>query len=119
MTYTPRKSTRRARSLRRDQTDAEKRLWGYLRDRRLNGHKFVRQEPVGFYFVDFLCREKMLIVEVDGATHSEDHEIAYDARRSAFLRSQGYRVLRVQNADVYAILTDVLDMILMGLEGKI
>ena len=118
MTYTPRKATRRARSLRHTHTAAEKRLWGYLRNRSLNGYKFVRQEPVGSYFADFLCREKMLIVEVDGATHSEDHEIAYDARRSAFLKSQGFSVLRVQNADVYAILPDVLDMILMGLEGK-
>ena len=118
MPYTPRKTVRRARSLRRHQTEAEKRLWGYLRDRRLNGFKFVRQEPVGPFIADFLCREKLLIVEVDGATHSEDNEIQYDERLTRYLTSEGYRVLRVQNVDVYRNLTDVLDMVLMALEGK-
>ncbi len=93
-------------------------MWGYLRDRRLNSFKFVRQEPVGPYIADFVCREKLLIVEVDGATHSEVHEIQYDERRTRYLTSEGYRVLRVQNNDVYLILTDVLDMILMTLEGR-
>ncbi len=114
----PRKILRRARDLRRAETEAEKRLWGYLRDRRLNGNKFVRQAPVGPYYADFLCREKRLIVEVDGATHSEDQEIAYDKRRTEFLTSQGFRVHRVQNADVFIILPDVLDMILMILDGR-
>ena len=89
-----------------------------MRDRRLNGYKFVRQEPVGPFIADFLCHEKMLIVEADGATHSEEHEIQYDERRTRYLKSEGYRVLRVQNTDVYRNLTDVLDMILMTLEGK-
>ena len=87
MPYTPRKTVRRARSLRRSQTDAEKRLLGYLRDRRLNSFKFVRQEPVGPYIADFVCREKLLIVEVDGATHSEVHEIQHDERRTRYLTS--------------------------------
>ena len=118
MSFTPRKTVRRSRSLRRNQTDAEKRLWGYLRDRRLSGYKFVRQVPVGPFIADFLCREKMLIVEVDGVTHSEDREIRYDERRTRYLTSEGYRVLRVQNSDVYLVLTDVLDMVLMTHEGK-
>ncbi len=116
ISFTPRKILRRARTLRRTETEAEKRLRGYLRDRRLNGNKFIRQAPVGPYFADFLCREKRLIVEVDGATHSEDREIAYDVRRTEFLTLQGYRVHRVQNVDVFTILPDVLDMILMKLE---
>ncbi len=95
MPFTQRKSLRRARGLRREQTEAEKKLWGYLRDRRLNGHKFVRQEPVGPYFADFLCRERRLIVEVDGATHSGVDEIASDDRRTRFLESKGYQVLRI------------------------
>ena len=119
MTYTPRKSLNRARGLRREQTEAEKRLWGCLRSRRLNGHKFVRQEPIGPFIADFLCRERKLIVEVDGATHSEPDEIAYDERRSRYLRALGYKILRVQNADVFTICDDVLDMILMAPEGKL
>jgi very-short-patch-repair endonuclease len=119
MTYTPRKSLSRARSLRREQTEAEKCLWGSLRGRRLNGYKFVRQEPIGSFIADFLCRERRLVVEVDGATHSEPHEIAYDERRCRYLATLGYKVLRVQNADVFTIRDDVLDMILMALERKL
>jgi very-short-patch-repair endonuclease len=119
MTYTPRKSIRRARGLRREQTEAERRLWGHLRDRRLSGYKFVRQEPIGLFIADFLCRERKLVVEVDGATHSEPGEIAYDDWRSRHLAALGDKVLRIQNADVFAIRDDVLDMILKALEGKL
>ena len=101
MTFTPHRTVARARSLRRGQTPAEQRLWGYLRGRRLGGHKFARQVPVGAYIADFVCREPKLVVEVDGATHSEDSEISYDARRERFLKAEGYKVLRVLNDDVY------------------
>jgi very-short-patch-repair endonuclease len=104
-----------AKSMRHDPTDAEKRLWGYLRNRALGKHKFVRQWPVGPYIVDFLCRDRRLIVEVDGDTHSTEDEVSYDARRTAFLISAGYRVHRVWNFDVYKNLDDVLDGILMAL----
>jgi very-short-patch-repair endonuclease len=119
MSYTPRKSLGRARSLRREQTEAEKSLWGCLRGRRLNGHKFVRQEPICPFIADFLCRKRKLIVEVDGATHSESEEIAYDERRSKYLQALGYEILRVQNADIFTIRDDVLDMILMALEKEL
>ena len=66
-----------------------------------------------------MCREARLIVEVDGATHSEDREVIYDRRREAYLKDQGYRIVRVQNDDVYKRINDVLDMILMGIEGKL
>jgi very-short-patch-repair endonuclease len=85
----------------------------------LSGYKFVRQEPIGSFIADFLCRERKLVIEVDGATHSEPGEIAYDERRSKYLAALGYKVLRIQNADVFAIRDDVLDMILMALEGKL
>ena len=78
MSFTPCRQIRRALSLRRADIPAEARLWSNLRGRRLQSFKFVRQEPIGPYVVDFLCREARLIVEVDGATHSEDREIAYD-----------------------------------------
>ena len=119
MSFTPHKSIRRARSLRKEQTEAEKKLWGYLRGRRLNGYKFVRQEPIGPFIADFLCRERKLVVEVDGATHSEIHEVEYDERRTIYLNTKGFRVLRVQNDDVFRIRDDVLDMILMALDGRL
>jgi very-short-patch-repair endonuclease len=62
---------------------------------------------------------RKLVVEVDGATHSEPHEIAYDERRSRHLATLGYKVLRIQNADVFTIRDDVLDMILMALDGNL
>ena len=69
--------------------------------------------------MDFLCREARLIVEVDGATRSEHHEVAYDRRREAYLKRAGYRIVRVLNNDVYTHINDVLEMILMSLEGKL
>ena len=63
--------TRRARSLRRDATFAEAKLWAKRRNRQLNGYKFVRQEPMGAYYVDFVCRERRLIIELDGGQHVE------------------------------------------------
>ena len=118
MPFTPRKSIRRARRLRREQTEAEKRLWGYLRDRRLGGFKFVRQEPVGPFVADFLCRERMLIIEIDGVTHSEDHQLARDARRTVYLEKQGYRVMRAWNIEVFNNLDGVLNSILLALEAR-
>ena len=82
-----------ARGLRRRQTDAERRLWAHLRDRRLLGVKFARQVPIGLYVVDFCCREMKLIVELDGGRHAAARK-EYDAERTAFLETLGYRVLR-------------------------
>ena len=90
-------STARARSLRRDATDAERAMWRVLRDRRLAGFKFRRQQPLGRYFVDFVCFSHRLVVEIDGSQHAGS---AADARRTAWLEEQGFRVLRFWNNDV-------------------
>ncbi len=108
-----------ARRLRRAQTPAEIRLWSGLRGRRLQDHKFVRQHPIGPFTVDFVCRKSALVIEVDGATHSEDRDVAYDERRTAYLKSQGYRVLRILNDDVYHRFDDVMDMILLALADRL
>ena len=79
----------------------------------------MRQEAVGPFIADFVCRDCKLIVEVDGATHSEDHEIAHDARRTAYLQQQGYRVLRLQNAEVFSAMDDVLETIVKALESGV
>ncbi len=109
-------TTARAQSLRSVPTDAERKLWLRLRDRRLNSGKFVRQAPVGPYFADFACRASQLIVEVDGSQHDES---AYDAKRDAFLVSQGYAVLRFWNADVFDAIDDVCETIVAALEGRL
>jgi len=86
-----------ARGLRRRQTDAERRLWARLCDRRFLGVKFTRQMPIGPYVVDFCCRERKLIVELDGGQHVARAD--YDSGRTAFLRALGYRVVRFWDND--------------------
>ncbi len=109
----------RARSLRKHDTEAERQLWERLRATRLNGFKFVRQLSVGPYFADFACRSHRLVVEVDGATHGEAHEVNYDARRTVFMQAQGWQVMRVWNIDVFKNLDAVGDSILLALESRI
>ncbi|MBW8909268.1 MAG: endonuclease domain-containing protein [Mesorhizobium sp.] len=109
-------ATARARELRTDETEAEYRLWGGLRGRHLNGYKFVRQVPLGPFFADFVCREKALIVEIDGSQHADSPT---DAARSAWLNQNGYSVLRFWNHEVLAERRAVLDTILAVLEGQI
>lgn len=107
-----------ARKLRRDETVAEKLLWDQLRGRKLNGIKFVRQAPVGPYVADFLCRERKLVVELDGATHATADEIEYDKRRTSFLARSGYRVIRFDNAAVFESVDGVTAIILEALTSE-
>ena len=86
----------RAKRLRRDMTDAERRLWRELRARNL-GAKWRRQQPIGSYIADFVCQQARLIVEVDGGQHNGSEA---DERRTAWLESVGYRVLRFWNNEV-------------------
>jgi very-short-patch-repair endonuclease len=109
--------TNRSCVLRSQPISAEAKLWSRLRNRQLDGHKFVRQMPIGKYFVDFACRAHKVVVEVDGGTHSTDPEVASDARRTLGLRREGYRVFRVCNDDVYHNLDNVLDELLAFLEA--
>jgi very-short-patch-repair endonuclease len=87
----------RARTLRRNETDAEHVLWQMLRNRQIDGRKFVRQYPVEPYFADFACREAMLIIELDGGQHDKSKS---DTIRTAYLNARGYSVLRFWNNEV-------------------
>jgi very-short-patch-repair endonuclease len=102
---------RRARKLRAAQTNAEGRLWQALRRRRLAQWKFRRQHPIDRYVVDFVTIEGKLVVEVDGATHATEVEMARDKARTQLLEAYGFHVVRVTNVDVYENLGGVLDMI--------
>jgi adenine-specific DNA-methyltransferase len=99
-----------ARTLRRNQTAAEKRLWRHLRNRGLAGHKFRRQYPIGPYIADFVCLEKYLVVEADGGQHVE--RAAEDERRTGFIEAQSFKVLRFWNHDVLRETEAVLKVIL-------
>ena len=103
------RSRARARRLRRQSTDAEQALWSRLRDRRLGGVRFRRQAPIGAYIADFASHEWKLIVELDGGQHADRR--AYDDRRTQWLESRGYRVLRFWNDDVLLRLNPVLEAI--------
>ena len=100
----------RARDLRRNMTDAENRMWYYLRNRRLGGYKFIREHVIGNYIADFVCREKKLIIEIDGSQHME--AIIYDSFRTNELEKLGYRVLRIWNNEVFKNIQGVMDSIL-------
>jgi len=100
-----------ARKLRETMTDAERRLWHALKDRRFAQLKFRRQVPMGAYIADFLSHEAKLIVELDGSQHANSPG---DDRRDAWFGSEGYRVLRFWNQDVLKHLASVLDTIAAG-----
>ena len=103
----------RAKRLRSTPTEAEARLWYYLRAHRLGGLKFKRQKPLGPYIIDFVCMEHQLIVEVDGGQHADT--LGYDAKREAWLAARGFRVLRFWNNEVLGETEAVLDRILQTL----
>lgn len=103
------KALNNAKTLRTQQTDAEQRLWYHLRAHRFMDVKFKRQKPLGRYIVDFVCLELRLIIEVDGGQHAE--QVEYDQRRDAWLRSEGYTVLRFWNNEVMQQLEGVLEQI--------
>jgi len=107
--------TVKARRLRVQGSDAESRLWYHLRNRALGGFKFARQVPVGPYVADLICRERGLIVEVDGGQHDWS---TTDAPRTAWLNSQGYSVVRFWNNEVLINTDGVLEALLAVLEGN-
>jgi len=103
----------RARSLRRATTPAESKLWSKLRNRQLGGFKFTRQEPIGPYYVDFVCRERRLIVELDGGQHAESDA---DQGRDSDLCALGYRVIRIWNNEVTENINGVLQFLVSELQ---
>jgi very-short-patch-repair endonuclease len=87
----------RARQMRREPTDAEKRMWSMLRNRRLGEFKFRRQAKLGRFIVDFVCMERKLVIEIDGSQHAANR---YDQRRDDWLKDRGFEVLRFWNNEV-------------------
>jgi very-short-patch-repair endonuclease len=98
-----------AKKLRQQSTDAERLLWKYLRAHRMAGYKFKRQVVIEPYIVDFVCLEARLIVEADGGQHLEQTE--GDSRRTVFLESLGYKVIRFWNHEILGDTLTVLEQI--------
>jgi very-short-patch-repair endonuclease len=103
----------KARYLRKNLTDAEQALWRDIRNRQLYGYKFRRQAPIGKYIVDFVCFEKRLIVELDGGQHAAQRD--EDNRRSKWLESQGFKVLKFWNHDVLKQVEGIKEVIALNL----
>jgi very-short-patch-repair endonuclease len=95
-----------ARTLRHQSTDAERLLWKHVRGRRLAGYKFKRQVAIEPYIVDFVCLEAKLIVEADGGQHME--QVVHDVKRTEYLESLGYKVLRFWNNEILGDIHSVL-----------
>lgn len=108
--------TIKARNLRKNMTEQERKLWQFLRKKSIDGLKFRRQYPIGNYIVDFICNEKKLIIEVDGGQHNEAQNIAYDKERTEFLENKGYKVIRFWNSDIDNNIEGVYQEILKNLK---
>ncbi|HOA49616.1 MAG TPA: endonuclease domain-containing protein [Novosphingobium sp.] len=108
--------TARSRELRRNATEAERKLWPHLSARRLRGVRFNRQFPIGQYICDFVSRETKLVIELDGGQHAFSTD--YDERRSRFLEERGYKVLRFWNNEVLDNLDGVLTVIGQVLDNR-
>ena len=104
----------KARQLRKNPTEAEQALWKHLRLCQLGACKFRRQQPIGWYIVDFVNFEKRVIIELDGGQHSQ--QVNYDSQRTAWLNAQGYQVLRFWNNQVMKEVEAVKAAILQVLE---
>ena len=106
------KSTRDKRKLlRQSSTEAEKRLWDRLRNKRLRNLKFSRQYGIGQYIADFYCSKVKLVIEVDGEQHSSQEGMAYDEERERFFTALGIKTLRFSNRNVLANIESVINKI--------
>ena len=108
-------TTARARRLRSNMTDVERKLWGAMRGKQLEGCRFRRQHAIGAYIVDFACVERTLVIELDGGQHHDQK--TYDDTRSKYLNEQGWQVVRFWNNEVLENLDGVLEVILEKLES--
>lgn len=109
--------TIRARELRQTAIPAEQSLWAVLKARQLSGWKFTRQLPIGPYFADFVCRERCVVIEIDGGQHLE--RASYDRARDEYMMAAGYSVFRVPSGSVLSDRGAVCDSILAVLENRI
>jgi very-short-patch-repair endonuclease len=108
-----------AKAMRREMTPAELALWQYLRKPGIGDLRFRRQTPIGPYIVDFFCPQRRLIVEIDGGQHASLDGISSDAERDAWLRQQGYRLVRLWNNDVSGNIDGVCAAILEAAYGPL
>jgi len=108
----------RAKELRKNAPKTETKFWYAINDNQL-GVKFRRQRPIGPYYVDFVCLERNLIIELDGAQHGLGKDAEYDNRRTDCLVSKGYRLIRIPNGYIYKELGAVVEHLRLIINGEI
>ncbi len=109
---------KRARSLRKNPTWAEKLMWSWLRDRRFSAYKFRRGHPLGKYFLDFFCAEANLSIELDGGGHGHPEQCVQDLERTGFLNSMGIKELRFWNSRLRREQQSIRDTIFYELQVR-
>jgi very-short-patch-repair endonuclease len=105
-----------ARVLRNNMTRAEIILWSRLREKKINGYKFRRQQPVFYYIVDFYCHELKFIIEVDGEIHSLPEKTNYDSKRDKILKINGYHIIRLTNLEIETELDSTINKIILYID---
>jgi len=89
-----------AKFLRKNMTQQEQKIWSVIRNRQFYGFRFLRQYVIGSYIVDFICRERNIIIEIDGGQHNTSESIVYDEERTKYLETKGYKIIRFWNCDI-------------------
>lgn len=107
-----------SQNLKKNTTQSENYLWYFLRNRRLKKYKFRRQYVIPPYIVDFVCLKKKIIIELDGGQHNHNKHQTYDEKRTEFLKSAGYQVIRFWNEEIFKNPDEVLGVIFDNLENK-
>jgi very-short-patch-repair endonuclease len=105
-----------ARVLRNNMTRAEIILWSRLREKKINGYKFRRQQPIFDYIVDFYCPELKFIIEVDGEIHSLPENTNYDSKRDKILKINGYHIIRLTNLEIETELDSTINKIILYID---
>ncbi len=106
--------TQQARHLRKNMTDAERKIWHSIKGKKIKNHRFRRQHPIGPYIVDFVCLENRIVIEIDGGQHAWQKET--DEKRTKWLESEGYRVIRFWNNQIMNEFNGVIQILWNMLE---
>jgi len=109
----------KASALRKPQTHAEKKLWGILRNRKLEGYKFRRQHALDSFIADFYCHEARLVIEIDGENHLIREVMEYDKWREGILKSYGLAIIRFTNDQVFTDIDGVLKAIVEAITERL
>ncbi|RED48360.1 endonuclease domain-containing protein [Seonamhaeicola aphaedonensis] len=116
--HTKKELQEKRKELRKNLTPAEAFLWKHLKARQLNGKRFTKQHSIDNYIVDFYCASERLIIELDGEVHNNPIAQEYDLKRTTFLESLNYKVIRFENKMVFENLASVLQEIVLHFKSE-